>query len=501
MVAAAAAGATRSHAVPCVNTSAPLPSLSFVHPIEYAFDEFLNLGGVGGAGRTLTPSGAALYARQEVWDDIETNGASLLRSDALFDAPHAPPTRVWHTKRDAAGAVVGFGEESSPSSEWWRGNISTIASSALGAASGSASSSLLRPLANRSIASTGSTNFVPFRPGGLDDIEPPAEEHAVPSDDPTSDSALAAIMRSSLADATLHSLFPWDYPLPGRAPAVADLLSCPPGFERGLRSTEEVPHHALESAVEELTLASAPALAAQKAREAAMSASAAGSGTKLPSVGATVAPYVAGVNDGDTLANVSASFSADSYEEYRASVRKSHQAQLARTELKIRHISEEVDESLFEDEDYEEHAQRVAEKVLADTTAEENDPHHVNEEDLLAELDLTLPSAQALKAQTAAAAQARINTARNLWATTERLDVSNFHQQLPNMAIRYPFELDTFQKEAILHLEKGESVFVSAHTSAGQWESWRGGESRVSETLLMLTSCLSCLFGALSALR
>lgn len=55
-----------------------------------------------------------------------------------------------------------------------------------------------------------------------------------------------------------------------------------------------------------------------------------------------------------------------------------------------------------------------------------------------------------------------------LWARTDRLDVSNFHSQLPNMAIRYPFELDVFQKEAVLHLERGESVFVAAHTSAGK---------------------------------
>jgi antiviral helicase SKI2 len=32
----------------------------------------------------------------------------------------------------------------------------------------------------------------------------------------------------------------------------------------------------------------------------------------------------------------------------------------------------------------------------------------------------------------------------------------------------YPFELDTFQKEAIVHLERGDSVFVAAHTSAGK---------------------------------
>ena len=36
------------------------------------------------------------------------------------------------------------------------------------------------------------------------------------------------------------------------------------------------------------------------------------------------------------------------------------------------------------------------------------------------------------------------------------------------MAWQFPFELDVFQKEAVLHLERGESVFIAAHTSAGK---------------------------------
>ncbi|KAF6754311.1 translation repressor [Ephemerocybe angulata] len=45
---------------------------------------------------------------------------------------------------------------------------------------------------------------------------------------------------------------------------------------------------------------------------------------------------------------------------------------------------------------------------------------------------------------------------------------SNFHELVPDMAHKYPFELDTFQKHAVYHLEKGNSVFVAAHTSAGK---------------------------------
>ena len=56
------------------------------------------------------------------------------------------------------------------------------------------------------------------------------------------------------------------------------------------------------------------------------------------------------------------------------------------------------------------------------------------------------------------------------WA--EMLDsegtINDFHQQVPQMAFQWPFELDTFQKQAVLKLEQAESVFVAAHTSAGK---------------------------------
>ena len=47
-------------------------------------------------------------------------------------------------------------------------------------------------------------------------------------------------------------------------------------------------------------------------------------------------------------------------------------------------------------------------------------------------------------------------------------DITNFHDLVPDMAREWPFELDTFQKEAVYHLENGDSVFVAAHTSAGK---------------------------------
>ncbi|KAI9264753.1 NUC185 domain-containing protein [Sporodiniella umbellata] len=44
----------------------------------------------------------------------------------------------------------------------------------------------------------------------------------------------------------------------------------------------------------------------------------------------------------------------------------------------------------------------------------------------------------------------------------------NFHELVPEMAMQFPFELDTFQKQAVYHLEMGDSVFIAAHTSAGK---------------------------------
>lgn len=36
---------------------------------------------------------------------------------------------------------------------------------------------------------------------------------------------------------------------------------------------------------------------------------------------------------------------------------------------------------------------------------------------------------------------------------------------MPSPAHHFPFTLDPFQKQAIVHLERNESVFVAAHTS------------------------------------
>jgi len=61
--------------------------------------------------------------------------------------------------------------------------------------------------------------------------------------------------------------------------------------------------------------------------------------------------------------------------------------------------------------------------------------------------------------------------ARKSWAVTDYIPITtreDFHTLLPNPALTFPFELDDFQKQACLRLERSECVFLAAHTSAGK---------------------------------
>lgn len=63
-----------------------------------------------------------------------------------------------------------------------------------------------------------------------------------------------------------------------------------------------------------------------------------------------------------------------------------------------------------------------------------------------------------------------VNKKQRDWAHVVNVnkEITNFHELVPKLAREFPFELDTFQKEAVYHLEQGDSVFVAAHTSAGK---------------------------------
>lgn len=60
------------------------------------------------------------------------------------------------------------------------------------------------------------------------------------------------------------------------------------------------------------------------------------------------------------------------------------------------------------------------------------------------------------------------HTTQDIWAVHDRHDVTDFPSLVPDPALDFPFELDVFQRRAIFRLERGENVFVAAHTSAGK---------------------------------
>ncbi|KAI6136281.1 ATP-dependent RNA helicase [Pisolithus sp. B1] len=98
------------------------------------------------------------------------------------------------------------------------------------------------------------------------------------------------------------------------------------------------------------------------------------------------------------------------------------------------------------------------------------------EDDTLAALEESLPSKAAgedfrsLLRPTKTSRVKRTKVVKRDWAheVDIRKPMTNFYKLVPVMAHKYPFELDTFQKEAVYHLEMGDSVFVAAHTSAGK---------------------------------
>jgi len=56
--------------------------------------------------------------------------------------------------------------------------------------------------------------------------------------------------------------------------------------------------------------------------------------------------------------------------------------------------------------------------------------------------------------------QKKSKSDRKTWAVNTSLTLDDFHSVIPNPAITYPCELDTFQKKAVARLERGEYIFV-----------------------------------------
>lgn len=99
---------------------------------------------------------------------------------------------------------------------------------------------------------------------------------------------------------------------------------------------------------------------------------------------------------------------------------------------------------------------------------DEVSPEEEDDEDV--DIDTILPVEFPALEPHGTLASSSVRKAKREWAHMVDInrDIPNFRELVPDMAREWPFELDTFQKEAIYHLENGDSVFVAAHTSAGK---------------------------------
>lgn len=121
----------------------------------------------------------------------------------------------------------------------------------------------------------------------------------------------------------------------------------------------------------------------------------------------------------------------------------------------------EEDDSL--DDINAENAQLESDKVLQDELSSDDS---ISED----EIDALLPIEFPALAPHRALVDRHSRRAKKEWAHVVNVNqgIPNFKELVPQMAKEWPFELDTFQKEAICHLESGDSIFVAAHTSAGK---------------------------------
>lgn len=134
--------------------------------------------------------------------------------------------------------------------------------------------------------------------------------------------------------------------------------------------------------------------------------------------------------------------------------------------------AKEVEKELDQEPDQLLNGQEAEGDALNNSTSDGPTPEEASgaEDEDGEEIDSLLPKEFAALEPRGQLAASRANKAGREWAHMVALKDSfpNFHEVVPNMARDWPFELDVFQKEAIYHIENGDSVFVAAHTSAGK---------------------------------
>ncbi|XP_053613916.1 superkiller complex protein 2 [Plodia interpunctella] len=121
-------------------------------------------------------------------------------------------------------------------------------------------------------------------------------------------------------------------------------------------------------------------------------------------------------------------------------------------------------EGLWKDDDEQPKEKPKSKKVETDTFISQDDNFL---ESTIIQPPIELPDIPVLNITSSSV---RTGVTSTEWA--EMIDVSqpvpDFKEKIKDMAHSYPFELDNFQKQAILKLEEGHHVFVAAHTSAGK---------------------------------
>ena len=134
-------------------------------------------------------------------------------------------------------------------------------------------------------------------------------------------------------------------------------------------------------------------------------------------------------------------------------------------------VARQVEEALGEEPEVSPLDQRNEEveagKNAGDQAVLSDDDSHSDIED---DIDSLLPVEYPALEPHRLLATSRVQSRGKVWAhmVDVNREITNFHDLVPEMARTWPFELDTFQKEAVYHLENGDSVFVAAHTSAGK---------------------------------
>ena len=134
-------------------------------------------------------------------------------------------------------------------------------------------------------------------------------------------------------------------------------------------------------------------------------------------------------------------------------------------------ISEQIEETLQEEpEDLTDRPDGEAPQINGLSTNPNHEQDAGSDEDVEEDIDALLPVEYPALEPHGLLASSNSRRGGKEWAhvVDVKRDILNFRELVPDMARTWPFELDTFQKEAVYHLENGDSVFVAAHTSAGK---------------------------------